>query len=96
MSQVFQSNRLTAGNLIFPDTISVESDGVHYQKRRLFGSSEEVVNYRQIASVRANSGICCTTLIIETSGGSAPIVMNGLDKDAASAIRSSIKQMQAR
>ena len=94
MAQVYMSSRMSSGNLFFPDTLSVETDGVHYHKRRLIGGDEEHINYRNVASVRVRSGICCAALLIETSGGSEPIVMNGLWKADAKAIRDSIKKMQ--
>jgi hypothetical protein len=96
MSQQYQSSRLTSGNLLFPDTISVHTDGVHYEKRGLFGSNEEVVNYRQIASVKVRNGIIWSTIQIETSGGSQPVVMKGLGKGDAKVLRESIQKMQQR
>lgn len=94
MPQQYQSSRLTSGNLLFPDTISVDTDGVHYEKRRLLGSNEEVVSYRQIASVKVRNGILFATLQIETAGGSQPVVMKGLAKNDAKVIRESIQRMQ--
>ena len=96
VSQEYQSSRLTSGNLLFPDAISVHPDGVRYEKRSLFGSSEEVINTRQIASVRVRNGILFATLTIETTGGTAPVTMRGLGKGDAKAIRESIQRLQAR
>jgi hypothetical protein len=94
MAQIYQSSRLTSGNLFFPDTLSVESDGVHYQKRKLLGSSEEVISFRHISSIRIQSGILFASLVIETSGGSQPIVMIGLSKADAKDIKESIQRLQ--
>jgi hypothetical protein len=96
MSEQYQSSRLSRGNLLFPDTLSVDTDGVHYEKRRLFGSSEEVINYRQIASVKVRSGIFFSALCIETAGGSQPVLVAGLGKGDAKVIRESIQKMQQR
>ena len=94
MAQQYVSSRFTSGNLFFPDTLSVESDGVHYQKRKLLGSSEEVINFRHISSMRIQTGILFASLVIETSGGSQPIVMIGLSKSDAKEIKESIHRLQ--
>jgi hypothetical protein len=94
MPQVYQSSRLTSGNLLFPATLSVQPDGLHYEKRGIFRSSEEVINFRQIASVRVSNGILFSTLRIETSGGSQPVEMRGLWKNDAKVIRDSIQKLQ--
>jgi hypothetical protein len=96
MPQHFTSSRFTSGNLLFPDSISVDTDGVHYEKRGLLRSNEEVVNFRHIASVRVRTGIFFSTLQIETAGGSQPIVINGLGKADARAVRESIQKLQQR
>lgn len=95
MAETYQSSRFSSGNLLFPATVSAETDGIHYRKGRLLGSSEEVIGYRQIASVKVDSGILWATLRIETSGGSQPVVIHGLGKDDAKAIRDSVRRMQA-
>ena len=96
MSQQYRSSRLTSGNFWFPDTISVDEDGVHYEKRRMLGSTEEVVNFRHIASVRVQNGIFFATIRIETAGGSQPVIIQGLRKGDAKVVREAIQKMQQR
>ena len=95
MSQVFTASRLTAGNLLFPKTISVQADGILFEKRGLFGSSEETINYRQVASVKLRSGILFSTIVIETAGGSQPVTLNGLWKGDGKVVKDLIQKMQA-
>ena len=45
MAEVYTSSQFSSGNLLFPASISVQPDGVHYEKRKLLGSSEEVISY---------------------------------------------------
>ena len=96
MAEVYTSSRFSSGNLLFPASISVQPDGVHYEKRKLLGSSEEVISYKQISSVKIENGIIWARLKIETSGGSQPILVHGLSKDDGKAFRESIQKMQAR
>jgi hypothetical protein len=96
MAEVYTSSRFSSGNLLFPASISVQPDGVHYEKRKLLGSSEEVISYTQISSIKIENGIIWTSLRIETSGGSQPILITGLSKNDGKAIRESLQKMQVR
>ena len=40
-----------------------------FRKNALFGSSEEHINYRAVASFRIKNGIFLSNVCIETSGG---------------------------
>jgi hypothetical protein len=96
MKEVFQASRWTQGNLLFPSVLKVDSDGVHYHKRRLFGSTEELINVQQIASVRLRNGLLFSTMIIETAGGSQPIIIGGLKKTDARGAQNAIQRLQGR
>jgi hypothetical protein len=87
----FYSSRLTSGNIFFPDALILESDGIVFQKRSLFGSREEHINYKAVASFRITNGIVFSTISIETSGGSQPIVVNGLWKSEAKEIQDALE-----
>ena len=67
-----------------------------FRKGALFGSSEERINYRAVASVRINNGIFLSDVCIETSGGSQPIFVNGLWKSEATEIQDTIRAFQRR
>ncbi len=93
-SQEFTASRWSAGNRLFPDTISLRPDGIHFTKGKLIGSNEEIINYRHIASVKLTTGLFLATLRIETSGGSQPVEIHGLWKGDARKIRDAIERMQ--
>lgn len=95
MDKLYASSRLTSGNFLFPDQVIVADDGIHFIKRRFFGSDEEIITYGKIASVKVNSGILFANLTIETSGGSQPIFINGLPKNDAQEIKEAIRSYQA-
>jgi hypothetical protein len=78
--KTFQSSRWSASNLFFPDRISLSSDGILFRKGALFGSTEEHINYRAVASFKISNGLFLASISIETSGGSQPIFVNGLWK----------------
>ncbi|MCF6277575.1 MAG: PH domain-containing protein [Anaerolineales bacterium] len=94
MDKLYTSSRLTSGNALFPDRVIVADDGIHFIKRRFFGSNEEIITYGKIASVKLNSGIMFADLTLETTGGSQPIFINGLMKSDAREIKDAIRFYQ--
>ncbi|MBL6983733.1 MAG: PH domain-containing protein [Anaerolineales bacterium] len=94
MQKEYTSSRLTNGNLWFPDRVTIASDAIHFLKRRIFGSDEEIINYDQIASVKINSGVLWADISIETAGGSQPVYINGLPKGDAQEIKDAIRLYQ--
>ena len=94
--KTFRSSRWSAHNLFFPDSVVLASDGIIFRKGRMFGSSEEHINYHSIASIRATNGIFLSSISIETSGGSQPIFVNGLWKSDARKIQDSVRLLQNR
>ena len=94
MGKTYTSSRFTNGNAFFPDKVSIEDDGIHFLKRKLIGSNEEIINYTQIASVKIKTGLLFADIWIETSGGSQPVFINGLLKGDAQEIKDAIRQRQ--
>ncbi|MBT3313018.1 MAG: PH domain-containing protein [Anaerolineae bacterium] len=94
MDKHYKSNRLTSGNALFPDEVIVANDGIHFIKRRVLGSDEEIISYGKIASVKLKSGVLFADLTIETTGGSQPIFINGLLKGDAQEIKDAIRAYQ--
>lgn len=94
MDKHYQSSRLTSGNALFPDEVIVADDGIHFIKRRMFGSNEEIISYGKIASVKVNSRVIFADITVETAGGSQPIFINGLLKNDAQEIKEAIRRYQ--
>ncbi|MRR06001.1 MAG: hypothetical protein EG828_03515 [Deltaproteobacteria bacterium] len=92
--KTYHSNRWTSGNTFFPDSLVLVSDGIVFRKRRIFGSNEQHITYKAIASIHVTSGLFFSTISIETSGGSQPIIINGLWKSEAKEIQSALSQLQ--
>ncbi|MEO7367737.1 MAG: PH domain-containing protein [Gemmatimonadaceae bacterium] len=85
---------MTAGNRIFRTSLDVEGHQITYKKGRWLGSTEETINVDHISSVRAQHGLMFSSITIESSGGSQPIVITGLSKGDARAIEAAIKAAQ--
>jgi len=92
--KIYYSSRWTSGNMLFPDSLVLVRDGIVFRKVSLFGSREEHISYKSVASFRLNKGILFSTISIETSGGSQPIVVNGLWKSDAQEIQDTLRVFQ--
>jgi hypothetical protein len=92
--KLYHSSRWSAHNHLFPDSLRLARDGLVFRKGRFFGSSEEHINYRAVASLRVKNGIFFSTLSIETSGGSQPVYINGLWKSDAREIQAILRECQ--
>ena len=92
--ETFSASRWTKGNLWFPTRIVVSPLRVSRVKRRLFGSSEESISIGQVASVSIRTGLIWSTVQIESTSGTDPIVSHGHRKGDAVQIRDLIEQFQ--
>ena len=93
-AKTYWSSRWSTGNTFFRDSVVLAADGILFRKRRFFGSNEEHVNYRAVASVRIKNGLLLSSISIETSGGSQPIFINGLWKSDAKSVQDAIRAHQ--
>jgi hypothetical protein len=94
--KTYWSSRWSTHNLFFRDSVVLANDGILFRKGSLFGSKEEIINYRAVASFRVTNGIFLASISIETSGGSQPISVNGLWKADAREIQDTIRSRQGR
>ena len=94
VDKTYWSSRWSSGNLFFRDSVTLASDGILFRKGRMFGSQEERINYRAVASLRVTNGLFLASLSIETSGGSQPIFINGLWKSDARKIQEAVRLFQ--
>jgi hypothetical protein len=92
---VFTASRFTSGNHIFPTQIAVYPTKVVRYTPKWIGHEEQTISIDQIASVRVSAGLFFADVIIETTGGSQPIVCHGHWKGDAGGIQEKISQALA-
>ena len=92
--QVFVASRFTRGNRIFPTQVAISPTSVIQRKPQWLGRREESINIGHVASVKTNTGLLFSDVIIETSGGSEPIVCHGHSKGDATRMKALIEQYQ--
>ena len=91
---VFRASRLSAGNHLFPTQVAISPTSVVQFKPRWFGKSEETIHLAHVASVKIDTGMLLSNVLIETSGGSAPIACHGHWKRDAVRMKELIERYQ--
>ncbi len=92
---VLSASRFTSGNRIFPTQVAVFADHVARYKPRLLGHTRDSITLRQIASVKVMAGPLFADVVIDTTGGSPPVVVHGLWNKDAAVLASEIAAAQA-
>ena len=91
---VFRASRLSRGNRLFPTQVAITPSSVVQFKPRWFGKQELTIHMAHVASVNIDTGIVLSNVLIETSGGSDPIVCHGHHKRDAIRMKELIEQYQ--
>jgi len=91
---VFRASRLSAGNHLFPTQVLITPLSVVQYTPRWIGRQEETIHMAHISSVKIDTGLLLSNLLIETSGGSDPIRCHGHHKSDASAMKRLVERYQ--
>jgi hypothetical protein len=92
---VFRASRLSAGNRIFPTQVLISPTSVVHYTPRWFGQSEQSIHMAHVASVRIETGLMFSDVLIETTGGEAPIHCRGHLKGDAIRMKQEIERHQS-
>src|SRR5262245_28508416 len=91
---VFRASRLSSGNRLFPTQVLITPTSVVQYKPRWIGREEETIHMAHIASVKIDTGVLLSDVLIETSGGSDPIACHGHRKGDAALMKNLIEKHQ--
>ena len=89
---VYRASRWTSGNRLWPTQVAVFGGKVVRYTPSFIGHHEETIAIPQVASVSIEAGLFFAAVLIETSGGSQPVVCHGHWKKDAQAIRDAISE----
>jgi len=92
--EVFRASRLSSGNHLFPTQVLITPTSVVQYTPRWIGRREETIHMAHVASVKIETGVLLSDVMIETSGGSDPIACHGHRKADATRMKSLIEQYQ--
>ena len=91
---VFRASRWSRGNRYFPTQVLITPTSVIHYTPELFGRKEHSIHVVHVASVGIDTHLFFSDLIIETSGGSAPVLCHGHRKADAVRMKHLIEQYQ--
>jgi hypothetical protein len=91
---VFRASRLSSGNHLFPTQVLITATSVVQYTPRWIGRQEETIHMAHIASVKIDTGMVLSDVLIETSGGTDPIVCHGHTKGDAARMKGLIEGYQ--
>ncbi len=91
---VFRASRLSSGNHLFPTQVLITPTSVVHYTSRWIGRQEETIHMAHIAAVKIDTWILLSNVLIETSGGSHPIVCHGHRKGDAVSMKTLIERYQ--
>jgi hypothetical protein len=96
MSETFRASRWTKGNHLFPTVIEVTEAAVVRRKRSWFTLNEISIHLSKVASVRIDTGLFWSDILVESTGGSDPLTSHGHSKADARRIKELIEAAQTR
>jgi hypothetical protein len=91
---VFRASRLSGGNHLFPTQVLITPNSVVHFTPRWIGRHEESIHMAHIASVKIDTGMLLSDVLIESSGGANPVRCHGHRKRDAVAMKTLIERYQ--
>lgn len=91
---VFRASRLSSGNRLFPTQVLITPTSVVQFTPRWIGRQEKTIHMAHLSSVKIDTGVLLSNVLIETSGGSHPINCHGHHKGDATAMKALIERYQ--
>jgi hypothetical protein len=91
---VFRASRLSIGNHLFPTQVQISPTSVVQYTPRWIGKEEESIHMAHLASVKIDTKLFLSDVLIETTGGQSPIKCHGHHKRDALRMKALIERYQ--
>ena len=91
---VFRASRLSPGNRLLPTQVLVSPTSVVHFTPQWIGRLEQSIHMAHVASVRIDTHLVFSDVLIETTGGASPIHCKGHYKSDAVRMKHLIEQYQ--
>jgi hypothetical protein len=91
---VFRASRLSRGNRLFPTQVLITPTSVVHYTPQFVGRREQTIHLAHVSSVGIDTNLLFSNVIIETSGGAAPIRCYGHRKKDAGRMKALIEKYQ--
>lgn len=91
---VFRASRWSRGNGLLPTQVLITPTSVVHYTPGWIGRQEESIHMAHVASVKINTGVMLSDVLIETTGGVNPIRCHGHHKSDAVKMKALIEKHQ--
>ena len=92
--EVFRASRFSAGNRLLPTQVKVSPTSVVHYTPQWVGKHEQSIHMAHVASVRIDTHLIFSDVLIETTGGASPIHCKGHYKSDAVRLKQLIEECQ--
>jgi hypothetical protein len=91
---VFRASRLSSGNRLFPTQVLISPASIVQYTPRWIGRQEESLHLAHVASVKIDTGLILSDVLIESTGGANPIRCHGHHKGDAVRMKDLVERYQ--
>jgi hypothetical protein len=92
---VFRASRLSRGNRLFPTQVVITPSSVTHYTPQWIGKLEESIHMSHVASIKIDTNILFSDVVIETTGGHNPVVCHGHSKGDAVEMKRLVEELQS-
>ena len=92
---VFRASRLSRGNRLFPTQVMITPTSIAHYTPEWFGRKEHSIHMAHVASVRIDTNLMFSDVVIESSGGTSTVTCHGHSKADAARIKELIEKFQS-
>jgi hypothetical protein len=92
---VFKASRFSRGNRLLPAQVSVSRDSITLYQPQWIGRIENSIHIAHVSSIKIDTNLLFSDVLIETTGGHHPIVCHGHTKSDAVMIKQLIEKLQS-
>jgi len=92
---VFQASRLSRGNRLLPAQVAITADSITLYQPQWVGKIEESIHIAHVSSIKIDTNLMFSDVLIETTGGHHPIVCHGHTKGDAVKMKQLVEKLQS-
>ena len=94
-THVFRASRFSQGNRLFPTQVVISPSSVTHFTPQWIGKLEESIHISHVASIKIDTNIMFSDVVIETTGGHNPVRCHGHSKADAVEMKRLIEEFQS-
>jgi len=94
-ANVFKASRLSRGNRLLPAQVAITPDSITLYQPQWIGKIENSIHIAHVSSIKIDTNLVFSDVLIETTGGHHPIICHGHTKGDAITMKQLIEKHQS-